>query len=105
MQLLVSMDTRPNLAVLAFATGVCIFSALAAGLIPALHVSRIGLSSRLNAGGRSGAASRGRNRMRSALVASEVALALVTMVGAGLFARGFQQTLHIDPGFDPNHVG
>jgi len=42
--------------------------------------------------------------MRSVLVASEVALALVTMVGAGLFARGFQQTLRIDPGFDPNDV-
>jgi predicted permease len=42
--------------------------------------------------------------MRSALVASEVALALVTLVGAGLFARSFQQTLRIDPGFDPNHV-
>ncbi len=45
-----------------------------------------------------------RNRLRSALVASEVALALVALVGAGLFARSFQQTLRIDPGFDPNHV-
>jgi predicted permease len=42
--------------------------------------------------------------MRSVLVACEVALALVTLVGAGLFARGFQQSLHIDPGFDPDHV-
>jgi len=42
--------------------------------------------------------------MRSVLVASEVALALVTLVGAGLFARGFQQTMHLDPGFDPDHV-
>jgi len=104
MQQLVSMDTRPNLSVLAFTAGVCIIAALAAGLIPALQVSRLNLSSRLNAGGRSGSASRGRNRLRSVLVASEVALALVALVGAGLFARGFQTTMHIDPGFDPNKV-
>jgi predicted permease len=101
---LISMDTRPNFAVLAFTAGVCVLCALAAGLLPALHVSRIPLSTTLNAGGRSGTAGRPRNRMRSVLVASEVALALVTLVGAGLFARGFQQTLHIDPQFDPDHV-
>ena len=104
MTLLIAMDPRPNLAVLSFTAGVCIVCALAAGLVPALHVSRIALSTTLNAGGRTGTAGRPRNRMRSALVASEVALALVTLVGAGLFARGFQQTLHIDPGFDPDHV-
>lgn len=104
MSLLVSMDTRPNLAVLAFTTGVCVLCALAAGLVPALHVSRIALSTTFNSGGRSGTAGRPRNRMRSTLVTCEVALALVTMVGAGLFARGFQQSLHIDPGFDPNHI-
>jgi predicted permease len=103
-QLALALNTRPSLAVLAFTAGVCAFSALAAGLVPALQVSRLSLSARLNAGGRSGAAGRGRNRLRSVLVASEVALALVTLVGAGLFARGFQQTMRIDPGFDPDHV-
>ena len=101
---LISTDTRPNIAVLGFTAGVCVLCALAAGLVPALHVSRIALSTTLNAGGRSGTAGRPHNRMRSALVASEVALALVTLVGAGLFARSFQQTLRIDPGFDPNHI-
>jgi predicted permease len=104
MSSLVSMDTRPNLAVLGFAAGICAVTALIAGLVPALQVSRLNLSSRLNAGGRSGAAGRTRNRLRSTLVASEVALALVALVGAGLFARGFQQTLRIEPGFDPDHV-
>jgi predicted permease len=61
------------------------------------------LSARMNDGGRSGSAGR-RNRLRSVLVASEVALALVALVGAGLFARGFQTTLRINPGFDPDHV-
>ncbi|HUB50758.1 MAG TPA: ABC transporter permease [Terracidiphilus sp.] len=101
---LVVDSTRPSAAVIAFTAGICALAAIAAGLIPALQVSRLNLSSRMNAGGRSGHAGQGRNRLRSALVAGEVALALVTLVGAGLFARGFRQTMHIDPGFDPNHV-
>ena len=101
---LVSMDTRPNFSVLAFTAGICVVAALIAGLVPALQVGRMNLSARLNAGGRSGTAGRTRNRLRSTLVASEVALALVALVGAGLFARGFQQTLRIDPGFDSDHV-
>jgi predicted permease len=104
MSSLVSMDTRPNLAVLGFTAGICVLAALVAGLVPALQVGRLNLSARLNAGGRSGTAGRARNRLRSTLVASEVALALVALVGAGLFARGFQQTLRIEPGFDPDHV-
>jgi predicted permease len=104
MQQLVAMDTRPNLSILAFTAGVCVLAALAAGLVPALQVGRLNLSSRLNAGGRSSNTSRSRNRLRSVLVASEVALALVALVGAGLFARSFSTTMHIDPGFDPNHV-
>jgi predicted permease len=103
-QQLVAMDTRPNLAVLGFTIGLCVFAALVAGLAPALQVSRLNLSSRMNDGGRSGSAGRSRNRLRSVLVASEVALALVALVGAGLFARGFETTMHIDPGFDPNQV-
>jgi len=100
----VRLDARPNFAVLAFAAALCVISALVAGLAPAMQVWRLNLSSRMNGGGRSGATGSRRNRLRSALVASEVALALVALVGAAFFARGFQATLHIDPGFDPNHV-
>jgi predicted permease len=103
MQQLVAMDTRPDFAVLAFTVGICVFAALAAGIAPALQVSRLNLSARVNDGGRSGNSGR-RNRLRSVLVASEVALALVALVGAGLFARGFETTMQIDPGFDPDHV-
>jgi predicted permease len=104
MQHLVAMDTRPNLTVLCFIAGVCLFCALVAGLMPAMHVSRMNLNGRLTASGRNAAAGRGRNRLRSVLVACEVALALVALVGAGLFTRGFKQTMRIDPGFDPDHV-
>jgi predicted permease len=99
---MVLMDAHLNLTVLAFTAGVGMLAALAAGLVPALRVGRLNLTARLNAGGRSGHA--GRSRTGSALVACEVALALVTLVGAGLFLRGFRQTLNINPGFDPTHV-
>ena len=79
-------------------------AALAAGLVPALQVGRLNLNAGLSAGSRTGTAGRSHNRLRSVLVASEVALALVTLVGAGLFARSFQTTMRIDPGFDPDHV-
>jgi predicted permease len=99
---MVFMDTRPNLAVLAFTAGAAMLAALVSGLIPALRVSHLNLTSRLNANGRSGHAVR--SRVGSAFVACEVALALVTLVGAGLFLRGFRQTLNINPGFNPDHV-
>ena len=99
---MVSMDTGPDLAVMSFTAGAAILAAIAAGLIPALRVGRLNLTSRLNAIGRNGQG--GRSRIGSAFVACEVALALVTLVGAGLFLRGFRETLNINPGFDPDHV-
>jgi predicted permease len=69
-----------------------------------MHVAQLNLSTRLSAGGRSGTAGRKNHLLRSGLVVAEVALALVAIVGAGLFARGFRQTMQIDPGFDPNHI-
>jgi predicted permease len=99
---IVFMDTHPNFAVLAFTAGAAVLAAIVSGLIPALRVGRLNLTARLNASGRSGHA--GNSRLAGAFVASEVALALVTLVGAGLFLRGFRQTLKIDPGFNPDHV-
>ena len=101
---IVSLDVQPNLAVLGFTAGVCVLAALAAGMLPALQVARLNVSARLNDGSRGGSTGRSRNRMRSILVASEVALALVALVGAALFARGFRETTQINPGFDPDHV-
>ncbi|AXC14253.1 permease [Acidisarcina polymorpha] len=103
-QLSLSLDTPINLHVLAFAAGIGLLTTIAAGVFPAMQAGRTDLNTRLNEGGRSGLAGRGRHRLRSALVASEVALALVALVCAGLFAQGFAETSRIDPGFDPNHV-
>lgn len=99
-----SLNIRPDLRVMAFTAGVCVLVAVMAAVLPVLHVTKLNLSARLNDGGRSGSAGRRHNRTRSVLVATEVALALVTLVGAGLFARSFAQTMHVDAGFDPNQV-
>ena len=101
---LVSVNSQPSPSVVAFVAGLSILSALTAGIAPALQISRLHLSASLNAAGRSGTMGRSRSRMRSSLVACEVALALVALVGASLFGRSFQQTMHLSPGFDPDHV-
>jgi predicted permease len=88
--------------VLAFAVGAAIISALVAGLVPAIRAARTDLRSTLNEGGRTGTA--GRDRVRSTLVAAEVALALVLLVGAGLLVRSALHLQRVDPGFDPRGV-
>ena len=103
-QLSLSLQNGLSLRAVVFTAGLCLIVTLAAGLVPALQSGRTELSAKLSEGGRAGAAGRGRHRLRSVLVASEVALALVALVCAGLFVRAFQQTRQIDPGFDPNHV-
>ncbi len=88
--------------VLGFAFTAAIVSALIAGLMPALRAARTDLRATLNEGGRTGTA--GRDRVRTLLVAVEVALALVLLVGAGLLVRSALHLQRIDPGFDPRGV-
>jgi len=74
------------------------------GLFPALHTSKPDLASTLKeASGRSGTAVR-HKRIRSALVVSEMALALVLLVGAALLIRSFIGLRSVDPGVDPHNV-
>ena len=87
---------------LAFTVTATVFAALAAGLAPAFQVSRPDLAGTLKEGGRGTSAGRGSHRIRNFLVAGEIALAMVLLVGAGLMVRGFgrllndAETLHPD---------
>src|SRR4029453_12201843 len=95
---------RPDFAVLAFTFGLSLLTGLAIGLVPALAASRPELQSTLKASGRGATAGRGQRRLRSALVVSEVALALVLTLGAGLLMRSFLTVLAVDPGFRPDNL-
>lgn len=90
----VALDGR----VLAFTLGAAVLTALAFGLLPALRSSGEARAQALKAGGRGGIGRHGRTW--SALVAAEVALALVLLAGSGLLVRSFVAVLDEDPGFD-----
>ena len=87
--------------VLAFAIGIMVLSVIATGLVPAFHAARTDVTNSLREGtGRSGTSVRLR-RLRGMLVAAEVALAVVVVVGAGLLVKSLWRLRAVDPGFDP----
>src|SRR6185369_7566283 len=66
--------------------------------------SRSGVGEALKEGGRSSTAGGARQRLRSAFVVGELAVALVLLVGAGLLIKTFWKLRSVEPGFDPNHL-
>jgi len=90
--------------VVLFTIGLAVATGILFGLFPALHASNPNLASAIkDGGGRSGTGLR-HNRARSVLVVSEVALALVLLVGATLLIRTFVGLGSVKPGFDPHNV-
>jgi putative ABC transport system permease protein len=96
----VGIDAR----VLGFTLAVSLLTGLIFGLIPALQISRTELYAPLKDGGSQLSGAQSRQRLRNLLVISEVALALVLLIGAGLMVRSFQLLLAVDPGFNPENV-
>ena len=97
-------EVRPDLAVLGFTFALSLVTGLGIGLVPALAASRPELQSTLKASGRGSTSGRGQRRLRAALVVSEVALAVVLTLGAGLLLRSFLTVLAVDPGFRPDNL-
>jgi predicted permease len=93
-----------NVRVLAVAALTAVATGVAFGLVPALQASRVNLVGTLREGGRSGTASPGRQRLRAALVIAEVSLAVVLLVGAGLFISSFARLMRIDVGLDYHQI-
>src|SRR5881394_2443032 len=87
--------------VLAFALGVTVITAVAVGLLPALRAARPDLTDSLKQGTAGAGTGRGRQRLRWALVTSEIALSVVLVVGAGLLIRSLWRLRAVNPGFDP----
>jgi putative ABC transport system permease protein len=90
--------------VLWFTLAIAVLSGILAGLAPALRFSRSELGDILKENSRSVSSSSGTGRMRSVLVVSQVALALVLLVGAGLMVTGFRNLLTVEMGFDRTRV-
>ncbi|MDI3254383.1 MAG: ABC transporter permease [Bacillota bacterium] len=90
--------------VLAFTAGVGLLTALIAGIGPAAKIVRSQKKLDLHEGGRSVTASIDKQRLRSAFVIGEVAMAFVLLAGAGLFLASLRQLQQVHPGFDPHGV-
>jgi putative ABC transport system permease protein len=95
--------TGLNASVLGFTLAVSSLAGIVCGLIPALETLRQDLQGILKEGTRTVGAAGGQ-RIRSLLVVSEIALALIPLVGAGLLIRSFHRLVEVDPGFQRDHI-
>ena len=102
-ELAVLRETGLNGWVLGFTVAVCLITGLACGLLPAMRMLKSNLAAVLKQGSK-GTSDAGHHRTHNLLVISEIAMALVPLIGAGLLLRSFQHLLEVDPGFRPDHV-
>ena len=92
-----------NVGVLAFSLAVSLLTGVLFGIVPALQILKPDLRQDLQEAGRSSVGGV-HHRFRNVLVVSEVALAVILLVGAGLMLRSLQQVLNKDPGFDTGNL-
>ena len=90
--------------VLGFTLGISVLTGLIFGLVPAWAASRGRVGDALKEGGRSATAGSARQRLRSAFVVAELAVALVLLVGAGLLIKTFWKLRAVEPGFNPDRL-
>jgi len=93
-----------DLRVLGAASAAAFLTGILFGIAPALESSRPELATALKEAGRSTTAGAAGQRLRNGLVVAEVALAVVLLVGAGLFIGSFRKLVNVDPGFDYHGV-
>ncbi len=89
--------------VVVFALGAALLTGLLCGLVPAFAAARTAVNEALKEGGRTGTAGGSHARLRSALVAAEIAVALVLLIASGLLLRSFEKLRNVDLGFHTDH--
>jgi len=99
-----AIDLHPDLRVLAFTAIVAAATGIVFGLVPAIQSSRPDLVAELKEKANAPSGSSGIFGLRGLLVATQIALSLVALIGAGLFLRSLQNAQRIDPGFDSEHL-
>jgi putative ABC transport system permease protein len=97
-------EVQVDWTVLSFALLVSLLAGLGFGLVPALQSSKAEIAVAMREGARGSGTSGKTNRLRGLLIASETALAVVLMVGAGLLLRTFWGLLQENPGFNPSRI-
>ena len=97
-------EVQVDWTVLSFALLVSLLAGLGFGLVPALQSSKAEIAVAIREGARGSGTSGKTNRLRGLLIASETALAVVLMVGAGLLLRTFWGLLQENPGFNPSRI-
>src|SRR5579862_733525 len=97
-------EVRIDWVVLAFALLISVLTGLLFGLAPAFHSAKVALSSAIREGGRGSGYSTKTGRLRDVLIVSELAFAVILMVGAGLLLRTLRDLLQENPGFNPTQV-
>jgi putative ABC transport system permease protein len=102
-ELAVLREAGLNGRVLGFTAAICLTAGLVCGFIPALRMLKCNLGGVLKQGSKGSSAS-GHHRTHNLLVISEIAMALVPLIGAGLLLRSFQHLLDVHPGFRPDHA-
>jgi putative ABC transport system permease protein len=93
-----------NRSVLLFTILVSVITGLVFGIAPALRATRLDLRETLNEGSRGSTSGPGHQRLRGILIASEFALAMLLLVGAGLLLRSFSRLQDVSTGFQPDHL-
>jgi putative ABC transport system permease protein len=93
-----------SLPVLGFTLGLSLLTGIIFGLAPAVEATRFDLQGSLKEGSRSVGGSAGSHRLRSLFVVTQVALALVLLICAGLLVKSFTRLQSVDPGFNPENL-
>jgi putative ABC transport system permease protein len=90
--------------VLLFTFLVSVITGLIFGIVPALRTTKLDLRETLNEGSRGSTSGPGQHRLRGVLVATEIALAMLLLIGSGLLLRSFSRLQEVSPGFRPDHL-